>query len=94
MALWGTKQTWGGVPALGGRALYGMQGKSMLGSCETYYGVFRGGTKGWEREGLMYFGKEQIWENRGKKASKGSAAHKKVSGQYTRLAMLRSVLFS
>lgn len=83
-----------GIPALGDRAPYRMQGKSMLGLCKTYYRMFRGETKGWEKEGLMWFGEEKMWENREQTASKGPAAHKKVSGQYVCLAMQQSVLSS
>lgn len=42
----------------------------------------------------MCFVEEQIQENKGKRALKGPAAHKKVSGQYVSPAIQQSVLSS
>lgn len=39
--------------------------KSTLGLHKTYSGLFRGGTKGRQREGPRWFGEERTWETRG-----------------------------
>lgn len=42
-----------------------MQRKSVLGLRRTHYGMFRGGNKGRKREGVKWFGVEQLWEIEG-----------------------------
>ena len=70
-----------------GGTFYEIQGKSNLGSHGTFYGMFRGGTKGRTRKGFRWFWEEEEWENRGVKVWKGLVACKYFTGQYSCLVV-------
>lgn len=64
-----------------------MLGKSVLGLCETYYGMFRGGTISKEKEkdqGELRRNKHRKIPGKGVK--RGWLLCKQVAGQYTCLA--------
>lgn len=59
-----------GVTAYKYGTQYGVQGKSILVSHRTSYGMFREGNKGRKRDGSSSSGEEQAWENRGMRGQK------------------------
>ena len=72
-----------GVPAWGTGHILGCRGRAFL---RTACRIFRGGTKGRERDGSRQSGEEQAWENRGKRRQVEPVTHKRLAGQCTCLA--------